>query len=141
MLEVSTRGDWESWLLFFCQGIEESCEDTLLRVKRLSHIRDRYRDLIDVHRYGGATKEIAMLLIGQPYVSVSNLRHRLAKSDSAIRNALTKLESLGIVSVRKVGNTAEYIADDVLVTIRTPQGSPINPDAPLLRELRNGSEL
>ena len=43
LLEVSTRGDWEGWLLFFCQGIEESCEDALLRVKRLNNLRDRYR--------------------------------------------------------------------------------------------------
>ena len=141
MFEVSTRGNWEDWVLFFCRGIEESCEDALLRVKRLNHIRDRYRELLDEHHYSGATKEIAMLMIGQPYVTVAQLKRRFNKSDSAIRNALTKLELLGIVSVRKVGNTAEYIADDVLLTIRTPQGSPINPDAPLLRELRNGSEL
>ena len=136
MLEVSTRGDWESWVLFFCQGIEESCEDTLLRTKRLNHIRDRYRDLIDAHRYGGATKEIAMLLIGQPYVSVSYLRRYLGKSDSTIRNALTKLELLGIVSVKKVGNAAVYIADDVIFAIRSPQGNPIEPNAPLVYEVR-----
>ena len=144
LLEVSTRGDWEDWVLFFCQGIEESCEDALLRVKRLNRIRDRYRELIGAHRYSGSTMEIAMLLIGQPYVFIPDLKRRLGKSDSAIRNALGKLESLGIVSVRRIANIVEYVADDVLLAIRAPQGSPINPDAPLVRETGedpHGAEL
>lgn len=140
LLEVSTRGDWEDWVLFFCQGVEESCEDALLRVKRLNRIRDRYRDLIDSHRYGGTTMEIAMLLIGQPYVYVPYMKRRLGKSDSAIRNALGRLESLGIVSVRKVANIVEYVADDVLLAIRAPQGSPIDPDAPLVRDASDTPE-
>ena len=32
LLGVSTKGDWDDWILFFCQDIEESCEDALLRV-------------------------------------------------------------------------------------------------------------
>lgn len=134
MLAVSTHGDWENWILFFCQGIEESCEDALLRVKRLNYIRERYRDVIIAHRYGGAALDIAMLLIGQPYVTVPLLKQRLKKSDSAIRNALGRLQSLGIVSVERLRGSSVYVADDVLYAVSAAQGGHIDPKASLACE-------
>lgn len=134
LLDVSTHGDWEGWVLFFCRGVEESCEDALLRVKRLNYIRDRYRALVEGRGYGGTVSEIAQLLIGQPYVSVPYLKRRFGKSDSAIRNALRRLESLGIVSVGRRGSgTIDYVADDVVLAVSAPQGSRIEPQAPLVR--------
>lgn len=66
LLGVSTKGDWDDWILFFCQDIEESCEDALLRVKRLVNVRQRYRSLLDEHRYSGLSVQTAMYLIGRP---------------------------------------------------------------------------
>lgn len=90
LLGVSTKGDWDDWILFFCQDIEESCEDALLRVKRLVNVRQRYRSLLDEHRYSGLSVQTAMYLIGQPAVTASMLRRRFGKSPSAVQHALSR---------------------------------------------------
>lgn len=73
-----------------CQNIEESCEDALLRVKRLVNVRQRYRSLLDEHRYSGLSVQTAMYLIGQPTVTASMLRRRFGKSPSAVQHALSR---------------------------------------------------
>lgn len=99
MLGVSTKGDWDDWILFFCQDFEESCEDVLLSVKRLVNVRQRYRSLLDEHRYSGLSVQTAMYLIGQPTVTASMLRRRFGKSPSAVQHALSHLVS-AVYSVR-----------------------------------------
>lgn len=133
LLNVSARGEWENWVLFFCQGIEETCEDSLLRVKRLNFIRDRYRHLIRTNGYGSTALDIADRLIGQPSVSVPMLRRRIGKSDSAIRNALTRLADLGIVRQHKYPGGCFYHADDVLMVMSASKDN-ITVTAPLLHE-------
>ena len=134
LLEVSTRGDWEGWLLFFCQGIEESCEDALLRVKRLNNLRDRYRRLVADHRYGATTMNAAMTFIGQPYTTAPILSRAVGKSYTATRGALANLESLGIVKAVKGGNSIGYMAEDVMLAVSASAGHAVAPDAPLLSE-------
>lgn len=89
-----------------CQNIEESCEDALLRVKRLVNVRQRYRSLLDEHRYSGLSVQTAMYLIGQPTVTASMLRRRFGKSPSAVQHALSRhsvrirLEGATCISLR-----------------------------------------
>ena len=131
LLGVSTKGDWENWILFFCQGVEESCEDALLRVKRLSFIRERYRELLEEHGYGGMSIQIAMHLIGQPSVTTTMLRKRFGKSASAVQNALSRLGSVGILRSYRSGRGNVYNAPDVYEVIMAPLGAAIDVHAPL----------
>lgn len=141
LLEVSTRGDWEGWILFFCQGIEESCEDALLRVKRLNRLRDRYRELISGRKYGATTVNAAMTFIGQPCTTAPAMSRDIGKSYTATRCALSNLESLGIVKAVHGGNTIGYVAEDVMLAVSAAPGHAIDPDAPLLSETRDGSNV
>lgn len=117
LLHVSTHGDWGNWILFFCQGIEESCEAALTRVKQLNRLSDEYRRRIIEHGYGRTALDTAQLLIAQPYMTVSAAVQHLHKSPTAVRNALQHLQLLGIVRASKHGNTITYIADAVVRAI------------------------
>lgn len=131
---VSTRGDWDTWVLMFCQGVEESSEDALMRTSRLLFVREQYRKLITDHAYGNTVMETGMLFIGHPFLTVEQLQRYIHKSPTALRNALKRLESLQLIE--KHGH--EYVAPDVLNATMAPQGSPIVVDAPLaLQQKRN----
>lgn len=134
LLAVSTQGDWEGWILFFCQCIEESCEDALLKVKRLNHIRDRYRELISSHRYGTTTMDIAMAFIGQPAATAPVISKSIRKSYTATRAAMANLESLGIIRPVTGTHPIMYVAEDVMLAASAAPGRAIDPDAPLIRE-------
>ncbi|MDB1189187.1 Fic family protein, partial [Bifidobacterium breve] len=134
LLGVSTKGDWENWILFFCQGVEESCEDALLRVKRLVNVRQKYRSLLDAHNYSGLSVQTAMYLIGQPTVTTRALRRRFGKSPSAVQHALSRLVSVGILRVYPSGRGNLYFAPDVHEVLSAPLGAEIDVSAPLMCE-------
>lgn len=94
---------------------------------------NRYRQLIGAGGYGSTAMDIAEWLIGQPYVTVPMLRKRIGKSDSAIRNALSRLVTLGIVGQHKYSGGCQYAADDVLMVMSASRDN-ITVDAPLLHE-------
>ena len=134
LLGVSTKGDWDDWILFFCQDIEESCEDALLSVKRLVNVRQRYRSLLDEHRYSGLSVQTAMYLIGQPTVTASMLRRRFGKSPSAVQHALSRLVSVGILRAYPAGRGNLYIAPDIHKVLAAPLGAAIDVSTPLMCE-------
>lgn len=134
LLGVSTKGDWDDWILFFGQDTEESCEDALLRVKRLVNVRQRYRSLLDEHRYSGLSVQTAMYLIGQPTVTASMLRRRFGKSPSAVQHALSHLVSVGILRAYPAGRGNLYIAPDIHKVLAAPLGAAIDVSAPLMCE-------
>ena len=117
-----------------CQDIEESCEDALLRVKRLVNVRQRYRSLLDEHRYSGLSVQTAMYLIGQPTVTASMLRRRFGKSPSAVQHALSRLVSVGILRAYPAGRGNLYIAPDIHKVLAAPLGAAIDVSAPLMCE-------
>lgn len=117
-----------------CQDIEESCEDALLRVKRLVNVRQRYRSLLDEHRYSGLSVQTAMYLIGQPTVTASMLRRRFGKSPSAVQHALSRLVSVGMLRAYPAGRGNLYIAPDIHKVLAAPLGAAIDVSAPLMCE-------
>lgn len=117
-----------------CQNIEESCEDALLRVKRLVNVRQRYRSLLDEHRYSGLSVQTAMYLIGQPTVTASMLRRRFGKSPSAVQHALSRLVSVGILRAYPAGRGNLYIAPDIHKVLAAPLGAAIDVSVPLMCE-------
>lgn len=127
---VSTRGDWDTWILLFCQGVEEASEDALARTNRLLFIREQYRELVTAHGYGTTVMETGMLFIGHPFLTPAQLQRHIPRSTTALRSALKRLESLGIIE--KSGR--EYVAPDVLDAVTSPQGTPIDVDAPLIAQ-------
>lgn len=134
LLGVSTKGDWDDWILFFCQDIEESCEDALLRVKRFVNVRQRYRSLLDEHGYSGLSVQTAMYLIGQPTVTASMLRRRFGKSPSAVQHALSRLVSVGILRAYPAGRGNLYIAPDIHKVLAAPLDAAIDVSVPLMCE-------
>ena len=46
MLAVSQDGQWESWLLFFLQGVAAQAKDAVVRTTQLQQLRARYRQKV-----------------------------------------------------------------------------------------------
>ncbi len=115
----------------------ESSEDALLRVKRLVNVRQRYRSLLDEHRYSGLSVQTAMYLIGQPTVTASMLRRRFGKSPSAVQHALSRLVSVGILRAYPAGRGNLYIAPDIHKVLAAPLGAAIDVSAPLMSSVAN----
>jgi len=95
MRAVSERGDWESWITFFLDGIRQQAADAVVRTEKLRDLRKEYE-----REYGHektAADRLAMRLFKQPYVTTSDVVDLLDVSDQTARNAIGELEASDVL--------------------------------------------
>jgi Fic family protein len=116
LLAVSQKGAWESWLLFFLDGVHSQAEDASQRITRLEELRTTYRQQFANDRSRRTLERLIDYLISSPITSVSQVQANLEiRSFNAAQRNIDKLEALGIV--REVtGNKRNrlYHADEIL---------------------------
>jgi Fic family protein len=98
LAEVSATGDWDTWVHFFAEGIEQSAVDTGTRMSELLGVQNEYRERIRASGGRGTVLDIADLLIGQPFVTVPMLAKETGRTYQAASNAVVKLTDLGILT-------------------------------------------
>jgi Fic family protein len=94
---VRQRGELDSWLRLFLDGVKTQANDALARAERLSDLRERYRASVQATTRGGANR-LVDLVFEQPVVNSRTVERRLGLSRPAALNALRQLETLGILS-------------------------------------------
>jgi Fic family protein len=93
---VRQRGELDSWLRLFLDGVQTQANDALARAERLSDLRERYRASVQATTRGGANR-LVDLVFEQPVVNSRTVERRLGLSRPAALNALRQLETLGIL--------------------------------------------
>jgi len=121
LAEVSASGDWDAWVRFFADGIEQSAIDTGTRMTELLAVQAEYRERIRASGGRGMVLEIADFLIGTPFVSIPMLAAATGRTYQAASNAVAKLCELGILSeVERQGIRVFRASNVVAVTMRPP---------------------
>jgi Fic family protein len=112
---VRQRGELDSWLRLFLDGVHTQANDALVRAERLSDLRERYRASVQATTRGGANR-LVDLVFEQPIVNSRTVERRLGLSRPAALNALRQLESLGILGSDGEGPRGQlrWRAQDVL---------------------------
>jgi Fic family protein len=95
---LSRTGDWSPWVQFFAEGIEAAAVDTARRIDLLLDTQERYREQIRAAGLRGAIRDIADLLIGTPFVTISSLADAVGTTYQATSTAVGRLEGLKILS-------------------------------------------
>ena len=100
LLEVSTSGDWDGWVRFFAEGIENSALDTAVRVDRLLRVQEGYANTLRDINASGLIRDLAESLIAYPYIDVPRTAARLNSTFQTVNKAVAKLVDLGILRER-----------------------------------------
>ncbi len=91
---VRTDGDWDSWLAFFLDGVEQTAREALRQTARLVDLREEFRGQL-------LTKPRALALIDHlfvnPYLTVKRAQTILGMSNPTARAAVATLEEMGVV--------------------------------------------
>lgn len=105
---VTENGDWEEWILYMLQGIEETSV----------YMKNKITEIIDLmtttkHKIRENTnfysKDLLEILFNQPYCKMKFLEEAgIAKKNTA-RKYLKKLENLGLLDSVKVGREKLYV--------------------------------
>ncbi|MEM9099363.1 MAG: Fic family protein [Pseudomonadota bacterium] len=97
MFNVSTTGDWASWLEFFFEKVCESATDTISLIDRLIDLNLEYRELVSNSVRSANALQIVDFVFESPALAVSDVKVRTGLSDRASRNLMDKLVELEIL--------------------------------------------
>lgn len=120
LLNVSNRGGWTEWIVFFLRGIAQQARDTGVRIRALIELRDKYRRSMSGARNAGALQDAIDRLFVVPAISVTSLAKRLNVSYPAAKSSIEKLVQAGIVWPTKQGRETWYFADEIIRTVEAP---------------------
>ena len=95
---VRMEGDWEAWLDFFLEGVEQTASNAVETAKRLLTLFQRDEQVIQKEGRSASTLlRVFRVLCERPLVTLNQIRERSELSFPAASHAMATLAQLGIV--------------------------------------------
>ncbi len=98
LMKIRLEGDWESWLLFFANGIREMAEGAVATARKLTDIAAQDRKRIAAQgRKAGSALRVQQIMQGRPLATIPFLMKRTGLTAPTVAAALGTLQKLNIV--------------------------------------------
>lgn len=96
---VQLQEQWDDWISFFATGVKESSEESIVIAKALLAIQKRWESEVDAlgFRSDSAINRLPELLVGNPVITVNQVKEKLGVSFPSANSALAKLKDVGII--------------------------------------------
>lgn len=106
---VTEQGDWEEWVLFMVQGVEQAAREAYQLIDRLRKLQDQL--VIEIRGLGGIqpAAELAELLMVNPYVRIQDIISAGLAQRQTASGWLASLVEVGILREMKVGRQKIFI--------------------------------
>ena len=118
--EVRMKGDWETWLNFFADGVEKTAEGAVETARALAKLFEKDRGRIEtVGRSAGSVLRVHPELQKRPLSTIGRLCAATRLTVPTVTKSIGTLETLGIVrevTKRKRGRVFSYVANLRLLT-------------------------
>jgi len=118
LLEVSQRGAWEHWLIFFLRGVTVQSRATVIRGQKLLALHTQY---LERYRNAGNLQALVDQLFENPFVTGTAVTESLQVSSATAYQYLATLEEDGVLQEttgRKRGR--RYLAHEIWDIIEHP---------------------
>jgi len=107
--EVRTKDNWEEWIIYMLDGVEQTSLDTIELIKDISRMMDNTKNIIQEKLPKIYSKDLIEILFNHPYTKIDFLVDRLALTRQTASKYLKELEILGIVESLQIKNSKFYI--------------------------------
>lgn len=107
--EVTEHHNWEEWILFILQGVEETAKETLQLLKQLNDLLETTAQEIKGKLHKIYSRELLELLFFEFYTKIAHLEKGLNVSRKTAANYLSSLEEAGFLVSEKVGRERIYL--------------------------------
>lgn len=120
LYEVSARGNWNRWFMFFLDAITTQAQDTSDRFLRLSALHEKYTDAVREKRASGLVQSVVDHLFERPAVSIADVRRLTGLTAQAAGGHVKRLEEKGIL-VEATGRKSHriWIAHEIIQVINS----------------------
>ena len=113
---VQLQEQWDDWITFFAVGVKESSEESIIMAKELLAILKRWQEAVDDLglRSDSAINRLPEILVGNPVVTVNQVKKMLGVSFPSANLALNKLKDMGIVTQSDRQRNRVFIATELI---------------------------
>lgn len=115
--EVRTTENWEEWLLYIIEAVEQTSKQTIVLIKDILALMLEYKHLIRAN-YKFYSQDLLNNLFQHPYTKIEFIERDLNVSRPTAAGYLNKLTNDGILVKQKLG-TGNYYINHKLYTILT----------------------
>ncbi len=119
LLNVSQKGTWEEWLIYFLTAVITQSNDAVSRSRRLIDLREVWRKKLNQFKSTSDLFQIVDHLFEKPYLSIKDVERMLKVTNRSAAQDVAKLQKIGILSLtedKKWGRVFE--AKDILEILR-----------------------
>lgn len=116
LLNVSTRGEWREWILFFLRGVAIQSRDAARRTDALVALREEYKRRVAGKRVSQGVARLIDELFRFPVLSVPSAMTVLGVTKKSARETLQRLIGAGILDPKpvKIRNTHFFLAGELI---------------------------
>lgn len=109
LLDVTTSGAWEPWILYMLTAVEQTAVWTKDKIWAIKRLQDEAVRFIRAHAAAIYSKELVDLIFTQPYCRINDLVLAGVGTRKTVAKYLAALVSLGVLEDRKFGRENLFI--------------------------------
>ncbi len=119
LLGVTEKGNWEPWILYILEGVEETSTWTTGKISAIRKLEDITIEHVRNKAPKLYTRELVEIIFQQPYCRIRNLTDAgLAKRETASKYLLA-LEKIGVLNGEKDGREKIYTHPKLMKLLTT----------------------
>ena len=120
LFNVSNQGSWDSWLIYFLNGVALQAEDVLSRAEQINTLLDKWQT-----QMGGGGSQVPINMIQHfavnPYLTTKNIAKDLGITYSTAQRNILKLQSQDIIQqINPNKRDKVYCATEILNILEAP---------------------
>lgn len=114
---VRTDADWEGWLLYLIQGVEETSRDTVRRVVAIRSLMQQAKQTLREKFPKIYSQDLLNNLFRHPYTKIEFVERDLSVSRPTATKYLELLSEAGVLKKQKMGRNNYFINEPLFVLL------------------------
>lgn len=109
LLEVTRKGDWDSWLTYMLDGVQSTADWTAAKIRTTRQLLEETAGFVREKEPAIYTRELVEQLFVQPYCRIGNLVDAGVGHRETVSKYLRTLCDIGVLEERKVGREKLFV--------------------------------
>lgn len=111
--EVTTKGNWEEWILYILKGIEQTSRDSIKQIEQINKLFDATVTKVKKEAPKVYSKDLIEILFEQPYCKIEIITSKLRVERKAASRYLKALEEIGVLKSQIIWKETLYVNTDL----------------------------
>ncbi|BBX76072.1 hypothetical protein MSHI_39780 [Mycobacterium shinjukuense] len=123
LLGISSTGDFDSWIRFFCEAVRHQAEDGVSRIEELLAFQSGLRQQLANVKARGVVYSVADSLLGYPIITIPLVAERHDVTYPPAKKAIMTLVELGALREMRTAfayGAKGFICDPVMRVLNRP---------------------